>query len=263
MRRGQRNDVVLDVGGWCRTALPAYGAALADLELSAARVVAAGRVGLPAPVVLDVVPGPLGDAHLVLTLVGGVGLSPRSPPASTRRAGSAWSPTWSRCWDCCGRADAVEWPGDPLPWAERWAELGTRLRHEVVPLIGADAGTRQAVRQIAAAEAAAGAAGDRGLTHGDLGGENVHVDPVTGAVLGVLDWDDAAPGDPAVDLAAVRVHAEPWLAAALLAADPSLLELVARAEAYVGTFALQQALWGVESGDADEVRDGLESATGR
>ena len=73
----------------------------------------------------------------------------------------------------------------------------------------------------------------------------------------MLDWDDAAPGDPAVDLAAVRVHAEPWLSEALLVADPSLQELVARAEVYVGTFALQQALWGLESGDADEVADGL------
>ena len=154
-------------------------------------------------------------------------------------------------------ARTAGWPGEARPWAERWTHLCSRLRGEVVPLIGDEAGTDRALRQLAAAEVAAAATGDRALAHGDLGGENVHVDPVTGAVVGVLDWDDAAPGDPAVDLAAVRVHAEPWLAEALLAADPSLRDLVARAEAYVGTFALQQALWGQEAGDADSVADGL------
>ena len=257
LRHGQRNDVVLDVEAGVVRRYPRTAAALADLDLSAARVAAARAVGLPAPEVLEVVPGPLGSAHLVMRLLGGEGLSPqltaRLDPSARRQLVADLVALLGLLRD----ARTAGWPGHPLPWTDRWAALGNRLRGEVLPLIEDDAGGRLAVRQIAAAEVAARTAATRGLAHGDLGGENVHVDPLTGAVIGVLDWDDAAPGDPAVDLAAVRVHAEPWLAEALLVADPSLRELVARAEAYVGTFALQQALWGLESGDPDEVAAGL------
>ena len=79
----------------------------------------------------------------------------------------------------------------------------------------------------------------------------------SGAVVGVLDWDDAAPGDPALDLAALRAHAEPWLTAALLEEDPSLAALHARADAYLAAFPLQEALWGLDSGDDQAVARGL------
>ncbi|MFD4668110.1 aminoglycoside phosphotransferase family protein [Lentzea sp. NPDC058450] len=43
------------------------------------------------------------------------------------------------------------------------------------------------------------------LVHGDLGGSNVHWSP-DGTLLGVLDWDMAMPGDPAVDAACMAWH---------------------------------------------------------
>ncbi|MGI5499727.1 aminoglycoside phosphotransferase family protein [Lentzea sp. CA-135723] len=43
------------------------------------------------------------------------------------------------------------------------------------------------------------------LVHGDLGGSNVHWSP-DGKLLGVLDWDMAMPGDPAVDAACMAWH---------------------------------------------------------
>ncbi len=256
-RRGQRNDVVIDESAGVVRRYPRTPAALAELELSAARAAAAHARGLPAPVVIDVVAGPLGTAHLVLPLVGGVGLSPAVTGALAPGGRERLVADLVGLLGAMRSLDAQGWPGDPILWSERWATLGGRLRREVVPLIGNHPGSHLAAGQIAGAEEAADAAGNLGLTHGDLGGENLHVDPGTGALLGVLDWDDAAPGDPAVDLAALRVHAEPWLADALLIADPSLRELVARAEAYVGTFALQQALWGLDTGDVKEVDEGL------
>ena len=75
-RRGQRNDVVVDASAGVVRRYPRTKAAWADLDLSAARVTAARSVGLPVPEVLEVVHGPLGRAHVVLSLVGGVGLSP-------------------------------------------------------------------------------------------------------------------------------------------------------------------------------------------
>jgi aminoglycoside phosphotransferase (APT) family kinase protein len=43
------------------------------------------------------------------------------------------------------------------------------------------------------------------LVHGDLGGSNVHW-TADGKLLGILDWDLAMPGDPAVDAALMAWH---------------------------------------------------------
>jgi aminoglycoside phosphotransferase (APT) family kinase protein len=49
----------------------------------------------------------------------------------------------------------------------------------------------------AALRAAVPPSADRTLIHGDLGAEHVFVD--AGRITGVIDWGDAAIGDPAVD----------------------------------------------------------------
>ncbi|MFC0549025.1 phosphotransferase family protein [Kutzneria chonburiensis] len=43
------------------------------------------------------------------------------------------------------------------------------------------------------------------LVHGDLGGSNVHYSS-DGKLLGILDWDLAMPGDPAIDAALMAWH---------------------------------------------------------
>lgn len=94
--------------------------------------------------------------------------------------------------------------------------------------------------------------------HGDLGGDNVRVDPKSGRVNGVLDWDSARPGDPAVDLAALRASLCPSAAWGLLLERVQVTaEELDRATAYAATFALQEALLGVEQGDDKAVYRGL------
>ena len=257
LRSGQRNDVVLDREAGIAWRFPRTLQALDALELSAARTSAAAAQGLPAPDVLFVVPGPLGCARIGVRLIGGVGLSPAvtaalSPPGRERLVTDLGA-----LLDGLRNASEVGWPGDPLPWAARWTALGDRLSREVVPLLEAPQDVERAVAVVGRAVDAARGAGAAGIAHGDLGGENVHLDPSSGAIVGVLDWDDAAPGDPALDLAALRAHAEPWLTAALLEQDPSLAELHARADAYLAAFPLQEALWGLDSGDDQAVARGL------
>jgi Ser/Thr protein kinase RdoA (MazF antagonist) len=100
-----------------------------------------------------------------------------------------------------------------------------------------------------------------GLIHGDLGGVNVRVDLATGALTGVLDWDGAVPGDPAVDTIAVAVGVDPRVAAAMLAAGPEvgadLTGDLARAETYVATWALQEMAWGLGHDAPALTADGL------
>jgi aminoglycoside 2''-phosphotransferase len=257
LRSGQRHDVVRVAAAGEAWRFPRTAAALAAVNVSAARYTAARELGLPAPSVLDVVDAPLGVARMGTQLIGGVGMSPSVvdalAPAGRARLVEDLAGLLARL----RGAPSLPWPGTDESWPARWLSLAERIRTSVLPLIESPSGRRRAEADLNQAMAAAQDAGLLGLTHGDLGGENIHLDPQTGHILGVLDWDDAAPGDPALDLAAINAHAPPWLRAGLLAADRSLSELVVRAQAYLGTFALQEALWGVESGDAGSVASGL------
>ena len=257
LRAGQRHDVIMDHSAGVAWRFPRTAAALTAFPTTVARTRRARTSGLPAPEVVDVVTGPLGTARMGLTLLDGTGMSREVVEPLGPRARATLVHGLSALLGTLRSVEPVDWPQMPTSWSDRWQLLGSRLRTDVLPLIGSDKGRLQAASHVEAAEAAASGAGTYGLTHGDLGGENVLLDPESGELVGVLDWDDAVPGDPAVDLAAILAHAPDWLADGLFALDPSLTALARRAEAYLGTFALQQALWGVEAGEEAEVTDGL------
>lgn len=76
-------------------------------------------------------------------------------------------------------------------------------------------------------------------------------------MTGVLDWDSAGPGDPAVDLGPLAVSLPVPVLKLLLSRSPSLRTRLARSRAYAATFALQEAVFGLRSGDAAAVEAGL------
>jgi aminoglycoside 2''-phosphotransferase len=99
------------------------------------------------------------------------------------------------------------------------------------------------------------------LRHGDFGTVNVLFDPSGKRLSGVIDFGNAGLGDPALDLAAVLApsfgYGEGFFArlARVYAVEEPLLR---RARFYVGTFSLQEALYGVEHGSERIFRDGME-----
>ncbi len=139
-----------------------------------------------------------------------------------------------------------------------WANLFASFRAELFTFMRPDA------RATVAASFAEflGTAGNAGfspvLRHGDLGGENIRYDPATNRVTGIIDFGSAAMGDPAVDLAALSWYGDAFVAALSNGypafADPGVRS---RAAFYRSTHALQQALWAIRAGDADEFEDGI------
>jgi aminoglycoside 2''-phosphotransferase len=132
-----------------------------------------------------------------------------------------------------------------------WAGLYARVRARLFPAMRPAARREVAERFEAFLNDAAGAVAIRpALIHGDFGPGNVLATGGAGAPLrlsGVIDFDHAGPGDPAVDLAA----AEGFGLEGLWEAYPGATALQERARFYRGTFALQEALYGVEHGDAE------------
>jgi aminoglycoside 2''-phosphotransferase len=134
-----------------------------------------------------------------------------------------------------------------------WADLYARIRARLFPVMRPDARQEVAAHfEAFLADDATAAAIRPVIIHGDFGPRNVLATGGTGEreplrLTGVLDFDFAGLGDPAVDLAA----AESFGLEALWAAYPGGETLRSRARFYRGTFALGEALYGAEYGDVE------------
>lgn len=95
------------------------------------------------------------------------------------------------------------------------------------------------------------------LIHGDFGPGNVLYDPAANAISGVIDFGFAGLGDPAQDIAAASCFGEQYIEN-MSSFYPHLHTLLPRARFIKGTFALQEALHGVKSGDREAFESGLE-----
>lgn len=116
---------------------------------------------------------------------------------------------------------------------DAWQQV---LHDRVVPLLPTDV-RDEAARRVSAL--AALDAVEPVLNHGDLAGSNLHWQD--GRVVGVLDWDLAAPDDPAEDVAALATSLAAWdvLVGVL---DAGTLR---RARVFARTFPLQVVGYGL------------------
>lgn len=97
------------------------------------------------------------------------------------------------------------------------------------------------------------------LIHGDFGTSNIIWEPDKQSIAGIIDFGGFCLDDPAVDFAAlagsygisfVRMTAEAY---------PNLEALLPRVDFYAGTFALQEALFGLENQDEEAFKSGIAS----
>ncbi|MFF2155156.1 phosphotransferase family protein [Paenibacillus chitinolyticus] len=100
------------------------------------------------------------------------------------------------------------------------------------------------------------------LIHGDFGTSNILYEPVSKRVSGILDFGSAGMGDPAVDYAALLASYGESFFRLVLARNPKVRKMMSRIIFYKGTFALQEALFGVENEDPEALKSGLETLEG-
>ena len=109
---------------------------------------------------------------------------------------------------------------------------------------------------------APGPAGPPVFSHMDLGIEHVLADPATQAVTGIIDWTDAAVGDPAYDLGLVLRDLGPAALDAALRAlgrdDPGLRE---RADFYARCTLVEDLAYGLEEDRPAYVAKSIAAAT--
>ncbi|GHO91998.1 6'-aminoglycoside N-acetyltransferase [Reticulibacter mediterranei] len=99
------------------------------------------------------------------------------------------------------------------------------------------------------------------LIHGDFGPSNILYDAQTGSISGILDFSSAGWGDPALDFAALSgpvSYPESFLER-FSGIYPGIDTLLSRSRFYTGTFALQEALYGIEDNDQKAFESGIAS----
>jgi aminoglycoside phosphotransferase (APT) family kinase protein len=253
LRSGQGSDVVIDAREGQVWRIPRSAAARRRVAGDRARLRCARSLGLLAPEVLSSAGMPDRD-HILMRFVPGIGLDRGlvlDEPAAQRLAGDLAALVGR-----LRRAPLDSWPAvDAVPWGERWVIMASRVNDLLLPRLS----SRSAARARLEMQTAVAAARDAPVTstHGDLGGDNIRVNPGTGQLAGVLDWDGAGPGDPAVDLAALRASLPAVVWDLVLARlRPTPVDL-GRAAAYAATFGLQEVLLGAEQGDEQAIQSGL------
>jgi aminoglycoside 2''-phosphotransferase len=156
-------------------------------------------------------------------------------------------------------AEALEVKLADFQGCEEWQELYNRFQNKLFPFMRADARQR-VTKQFE------DFLGDErnchytpALVHGDFGRTNILYDTRTKSISGIIDFSSVRWGDPATDFAALLspvCYGEPFVER-FAALYPGIEIMLPRARFYMGTFALQEALYGLEDGDQEAFESGI------
>lgn len=95
------------------------------------------------------------------------------------------------------------------------------------------------------------------LRHGDFGAENIIYDPGGQSVVGILDFGGAGLGDPAIDFAGLLASYGEEFYKECCSFYPEMEQAMLRVQFYCQTFALEEALFGIENGDQAAFKNGI------
>jgi aminoglycoside 2''-phosphotransferase len=95
------------------------------------------------------------------------------------------------------------------------------------------------------------------LKHGDFGPSNILCYPGAARVRGIIDFGSSCLGDPAYDFAGLLSGYDEGFVRRCVPAYSALESFLPRVRFYQGTFALLEALFGVECGDERAYRAGM------
>jgi aminoglycoside 2''-phosphotransferase len=95
------------------------------------------------------------------------------------------------------------------------------------------------------------------LRHGDFGTGNILYDPERLSIAGIIDFGHVGLGDPACDFAGLLSSYGAEFYARCAAAYPEMVAAMARVRFIQGTFALEEALFGLDNGDRAAYEAGM------
>ncbi|MBQ2791521.1 MAG: phosphotransferase [Oscillospiraceae bacterium] len=256
---GQNSHIAVLDERWL-VKIPRYPSVLSDLKAEW-KLLSALPKDLPLPVpqpVRQELDSPFPAAYALYTYL------PGESAACLQGCSSDLLPTAAEQIACFLRAfHHLSVPGLPAVCAEEnraaWQDFLVRLRKKVLPLLPPKAASAVADRFTAFLSDPHSFSYTPVLTHRDLGCSNLLYDSGTNRLCGVIDFGQSGFDDPALDLASLICPASfgKEFAPILLKYWPEAETFLPRAEFYIWTFPLQDALFGAENGDDAALQSGI------
>ena len=149
-----------------------------------------------------------------------------------------------------------------LPMVDTWAaydDLYGRIREKLFPYMR-PAGQQRAEDHFEAFLGnASNFAFQPALKHGDFGPSNILYNSEAQAVCGIIDFGGCTLGDPAYDFAGLLNGYGEAFVRSCAAVYPAVDSLMRRAGFYQATFALTEALFGIENNDPQAFESGIKA----
>ena len=142
---------------------------------------------------------------------------------------------------------------------DRWADMYRRIRSKLFPYMRPDARALVADHFESYLGNPQAYAFEPVLRHGDFGTGNLIYDPEHRRMAGVIDFGAAGLGDGATDMAGLLASFGETFLARCARHYPAIKAAYRRIHFYYGTFALQEALCGLENGDEQAFSSGIET----
>ena len=136
------------------------------------------------------------------------------------------------------------------------ADLYARIREKLLPYMRPDA--REWTERHFETFLNAKARFDLVLKHGDFGTSNILFDRQKRMICGVIDFGSSGSGDPAYDVAGLLSCYGEAFVRRCGKVYPEIESFMDRVRFYQGTFALVEALFGIENGDPAAFKSGIE-----
>lgn len=158
------------------------------------------------------------------------------------------------------RAAAAGVPGgDAEAWRAGYRRMYAQVKARVLPLLQRSEQTQVAERWSAYLDESANFQFQPALIHRDLSTEHILIDPERQRVAGIIDWGDAAIGDPALDFTGLYAGLGPQFMEDALAGygsppDPALRE---RAIFYTFVIPFHAILFGQSTNSPPHIGEGL------
>ncbi|MEM1250810.1 MAG: aminoglycoside phosphotransferase family protein [Cyanobacteria bacterium P01_H01_bin.21] len=141
--------------------------------------------------------------------------------------------------------------------ASYWNTIFEQVRSKLMPHMRTDAQIQVANHFETFLEQPSPFAYSPVLKHGDFGASNILIDPIAGSINGILDFGSSSLGDPAYDFAGLLSSYDASFVRHIGYHYPNFDALWSRIRFYQGTFALLEALFGIDNSDVNAFKDGM------
>ncbi len=146
--------------------------------------------------------------------------------------------------------------GVPSSWRARYQRLRAQVDAEVLPVLDPELAARVAGGLAEFVEHDLAGAGPPRLVHADLGASHILCD--RDRIVGMIDFEDATLGDPAIDVVGIRLLEGASFAEQVIRLHPLLdAGAVGRVEFYTWMGAVHAILYGLDEDEPAEVKAGI------